>query len=71
MLQHNINDLINHKSCLISEISFLTERVNNLNASDDDLFGNAKSNLLVSLIEVLKVRVLEVSKEIEKELNSN
>lgn len=71
MLQHNINDLINHKSCLISEISFLTERVNNLNVSDNDLFRNAKSNLLVSLIEVLKIRVLEVSEEIEKELNSN
>lgn len=49
----------------------MTERVNNLNASDDDLFGNAKSNLLVSLIEVLKIRVLEVSGEIEKALNSN
>ena len=71
MLQHNINDLINHKSCLISEISFLTERVNNLNVSDNDLFRNAKSNLLLSLIEVLKVRVLEVSEEIEKALNSN
>ena len=71
MVPYNINDLINHKSCLISEISFLTERVNNLNASDDDLFGNAKSNLLVSLIEVLKTRVLEVSVEIEKALNSN
>lgn len=71
MLQHNINDLINHKSCLISEISFLTERVNNLNVSDNDLFRNAKSNLLVSLIEVLKIRVLEVSEEIEKALNSN
>lgn len=71
MVPYNINDLINHKSCLISEISFLTERVNNLNASDDDLFGNAKSNLLVSLIEVLKIRVLEVSGEIEKALNSN
>jgi hypothetical protein len=71
MLQHNINDLINHKSCLISEISFLTERVNNLNVSDNDLFRNAKSNLLFSLIEVLKVRVLEVSEEIEKALNSN
>ena len=71
MVPYNINDLINHKSCLISEISFLTERVNNLNVSDDDLFGNAKSNLLVSLIEVLKIRVLEVSEEIEKALNSN
>ena len=71
MVPYNINDLINHKSCLISEISFLTERVNNLNASDDDLFGNAKSNLLASLIEVLKIRVLEVSEEIEKALNSN
>lgn len=71
MVPYNINDLINHKSCLISEISFLTERVNNLNASDDDLFGNAKSNLLVSLIEVLKTRVLEVSEEIEKALNYN
>lgn len=70
MVPYNINDLINHKSCLISEISFLTERVNNLNASDD-LFVNAKSNLLVSLIEVLKIRVLEVSVEIEKALNSN
>lgn len=48
----------------------MTERVNNLNASDD-LFVNAKSNLLVSLIEVLKIRVLEVSVEIEKALNSN
>lgn len=71
MVPYNINDLINHKSCLISEISFLTERVNNLNTSDDDLFGNAKSNLLASLIEVLKIRVLEVSEEIEKALNSN
>jgi len=49
----------------------LTERVNNLNVSDNDLFRNAKSNLLLSLIEVLKVRVLEVSEEIEKALNSN